>query len=593
MARTVIDPVTRVGANLRIELDIASGAVGEAWVSGTMFRGLELALRGRDPRDAWLLAQRICGTCTGVHALASVRAVENALGIVIPANARLLRNLMAGTQLVRDHVLGFYLAQGPDWVDARSALTADPAATTRLAATMSDRQGSTADMFRTVQDRLAAVVDSDQPGVLGNGWWGHPAYGLSPEQNLLLLAHLLEALDWQREFMRIQALLGGKDPHPQTYLVGGMAVVPPWGGPAGTTGRNHPQVPDRNAPDPLGPAGFEMVGGLLVTARDFVAQVFVPDVTMLSKEYPDWAALGPGAGNYLAAGEYPDDSTGRPEMLFPAGRLLNGNLALSRSVDPKDFGETVSHSWYAYSSGDTSLRAPVEGETTPAWAGAALPLTTLEDAAKYSWIKAARYQGLPTEVGPLARVLVGLANGRAEVRTSLASLLSGAGMDISAMPGVMGRLLARAVEADVVVRQAATWLSDLRTNLGSGDLAVVDVTLWDPSSWPAEARGFSLGEGPRGTVGHWVTIRDRLVADYQVVDATTWNASPRDDTGSAGPIEHALVGVPVADRARPLEALRVVHSFAPCPACAAHAFGPRSIAPVDVRVRASATEGIR
>ena len=587
MARTVIDPVTRIGGHLRLELDVAGGAVTDAWSSGTMFRGLELTLRGRDPRDAWLLAQRICGTCSGVHALASVRAVENALGVTIPVNARLLRNLLAGTLLVRDHVVDFYISQLPDWVDAKAALTADPAATARLAATQADRPTATAATFGAVRDRLAAVIGSTQPGVLGTGWWGHPAYRLSPEQDLLLLAHYLEALDWQRDFMRIHALLGGKDPHPQTFLVGGMAVAPPWGGPAGSTGRNHPQVPDRNAPMPLSTEGLALIDTLLAGARDFVDQVFVPDVRLLVGAYPDWIAMGPGGGSYLSAGEYPQDSTRTSPLLFPSGRIEDGNVERAVAVDQRAFAETVVASWYTYSNGDDALRTGTEGETTPAWPGLPLPLQTLEGQAKYSWIKAARYDGIPAEVGPLARILVGAANGRAEVRQTLAELLTGIGITASSIQGVAGRLIAKAVEAQVVARQASTWLADLRTNLGTGDVAVTDITLWDPRSWPDEASGWSTGEGPRGTVAHWVTIRDKVVADYQVIDASGWNASPRDAVGGRGPIEAALGRTPIADPARPLEALRVVHSFSPCVACAAHVFGPRSAAPVDVRVRAT------
>jgi hydrogenase large subunit len=576
VARIVIDPVTRVGGHLRVELDVASGAVTDAWSSGTMFRGIELNLRGRDPRDAWMLAERICGTCTGVHALASVRAVENALGITIPVNARVVRNLLAGTQLVRDHVVGFYQAQLPDWVDAKSAITADPSATARLAATQAQRANATAADFQAVRDRLEAVVASRQAGVLGTGWWGHPAYRLSPEQNLLLLAHFLEALDWQRDFMRIHALLGGKDPHPQTYLVGGMAVAPPWGGPTGAVGRDHPTVPDRNAPMPLSADGLTLIDSLLVGARDFVDQVFVPDVRLLLGAYPEWAKLGAGPGSYLSAGDLPDSSAKDPQFLFPTGRLATGNLAASLPVEQDTIAESVAAAWYTYASAADGLVAAVTGETTPAWPGLALPLKTLEGARKYSWIKAARYEGIPMEVGPLARLLVAVANGRAELGSALAEQMGPVGLTLDTLPGVAGRILARTVEAAVVIRQAATWLADLRTNLGTGDVAVADITYWDPASWPKETHGFSLGEGPRGMVGHWVTIRDRVVADYQVVDASTWNASPRDSVNGHGPIEAALAGVPIADPARPLEALRVVHSFSPCGACATHVFGPRA-----------------
>jgi Ni,Fe-hydrogenase I large subunit len=591
MARITIDPVTRAGGHLRIEADVAGGSVTGAWVSATMFRDLESVLRGRDARDAWLLADRICGTCSGVHALASVRAVEQALGIVIPPNARMIRNVLAGTQLVRDHVLGLYQRQGPDWVDARAALSADPAATSQLARAQSQWPKSGVSYFAGVRDRLAAVIDSDQPGLFANGPWGHPAYRLSPEQNLLLLAHLLEALDWQRSLMRIHALLGGKDPHPQTYLVGGMALAPPWGGPTPPVTREHPQVPDRDAPIALSEAGITLVAGLITEAQDFVEQVFVPDVRLLAAAYPEWGALGMAGGDFLAWGDYPEKDGADAALFLPRGRLAGGNVNLSMEADPNSVAETVAHAWFADAAGAPALRRPGEGETTPAWSGIALPLTTLEGADKYSWIKAARYDGRPTETGPLARMLVGAANGQPEIRQALERMLADTGLTLAILPSVLGRMLARAVEAQVVVRQTGSWLAELKANLATGDVAVADITRWDQSSWPSEAEGHSIGEGPRGAVGHWVRIKGGVIDAYQVVDGGTWNASPRDATGDPGPLEAALVGIPVADPARPIEIQRVVHAFAPCAACAAHLVDPRDTGPLEIRVRAG--EGTR
>ena len=585
MARIVIDPVTRTGGHLRIEADAAGGVVSGAWASATMFRDLEAVLRGRDARDAWLLAERICGTCTTVHALASVRAVENALGIEIPTNARLIRNLLAATQLVRDHVLGFYQAQGPDWVDAQSALKADPVATSRLATGISLWERSGPDYFKDMRDRLAAVIESDQPGIFANGAWGHPAYRLNPEQNLLLLAHMLEALDWQRSFMRIHALMGGKDPHPQTYLVGGMALVPPWGGPNPPIIREHPQVPEANAPLALSEDGIAMIDGLLSEAQTFVDQVFLPDVRLLAGAYPDWGRIGLGSGEYLAWGDYPEKDGKDPSLFLPRGRLSGGNLNLALDAVPDSVAEAITHAWYTYTGGDEELR-PAEGETVPAWSGQALPLTTLDVAGKYTWIKAPRYAGRPMETGPLARMLVGVANGQSEIRLALEAILHDTGLALDVMPSVLGRMLARAVEAQVVVRRAHEWLTELKANLATGDVAVVDLTYWDPSSWPAEAEGRSIGESPRGAVGHWIGIRNGVIDRYQVVDGSTWNASPGDATGGRGPIEAALAGTPVADPTRPLEIQRVVHAFAPCAACAAHLFDPRAAGPLEIRVRA-------
>ena len=579
MARITIDPITRIGGQLRVEAEIDAGKVSAAWSSATMFRGIETVLRGRDPRDAWLLAQRICGTCTGVHGLASVRAVEQALGITIPTNARLIRNILSGTVLVRDHVMTLYLASLPDWVDSSAAIRADPAATSTLASAQGAWPKSGSDYFKGVRDRLAAVVGSDQPGPFAPAWPGHPAYRLSPEQSLLLVAHALEALEWQRDFMRVLTLLGGKDTHPQTFLVGGMALVPPWGGPAVSQTRQHPQVPDHNAPIALSEEGITLMRGLVAGALAFVDQVLVPDTQLLLATFPEWAKIGTGPGSYLCNGEYPLDDGKDAARLFPAGHLTDGNLERSEPVSEASVGETVQHAWYAYGSGDESLLRPFEGETVPSYTGQ-VPLVQLSDGAKYSWVKAARLDGGVMEAGALARVLVAAANGQSEVRLTLGRQLTASGLAADAMRGTLGRSLARSIEAEVMTRKLDAWLWDLQSNLATGDVAVTSVERWDPASWPDEVEGWSLGEGPRGAVGHWLRIRDKVVDHYQVVDGSTWNTSPRDALGLPGPMEAALAGVAVADPARPVELLRVIHSFAPCAACAAHVLQPAGAGPI-------------
>ncbi len=591
MARIIIDPVTRAGGQLRVEADVAGGRVTEAWSSVTMFRGLETVLRGRDPRDAWLLAQRVCGTCTGVHALASVRAVEQALGIAIPTNARLIRNVLAGTLLVRDHVMRLYQEGLPDWVDTAAAITADPIATSRLARAAGSGPNDDADRFRGVLARLEAAVAAGQPGPLASAWAGHPAYRLSPEQSLVLVAHMLEAFDWQSDFMRIHALLGGKDPHPQTYLVGGMALVPPWGGPAASRTRQHPQVPDHNAPPALSEEGIDLMRRLVAGARAFVEQVYVPDVRLLLGAYPEWISTGAGPGSFLSFGEYPLDDGDRATRLLPGGRLMDGNLERAEPVVETAIAESALHAWYTYSNGDASLRRPAEGETEPDFTVQELPLKELDGRGKYTWTKAARYDGRVMETGPLARVLVAAANGQADIRLALGAGLTDLGLESDALTGALARMLARAIEAEVVVRKLDGWLWELRSNLATGDVSVTSVELWDPVSWPSEAEGSSLGEGPRGSVGHWIRIKDKVIDHYQLLDGSTWNASPRDGLGLTGPMEFALAGLDVADPAMPVELLRVVHSFAPCAACAAHIFEPRPGGPC--RFHTCAAEGIR
>jgi hydrogenase large subunit len=476
VARITIDPVSRIGGQLRIDADVTAGRVTGAWSSATMFRGMETVLPGRDPRDAWLLAQRICGTCNGVHAAASVRAVEQALGIRIPTNARLIRNVLTGTLFVRDHVMALYQGSLPDWVDMNAIATADPVATSRLATANSAWPNSGSTYFRDVRDRVAAAVTSGQPGPFASAWPDHPAYRLTPEQSLLLVAHMLQAFEWQADFSRIQTLLSGKEAHPQTYLVGGMSLAPPWGGPTASKTRQHPQVPDRSAPVALSDAGIDLMRGLVNDARTFVDQVFVPDISMLVAAYPEWVALGSGPGSYLACGEFPLDDGADATHLLPGGRLLDGNLQRSQPVSEAGVGETVVHAWYTYSNGDEALRRPFEGETVPEWTGE-IPLVQLSDGAKYTWIKAARYEGRVMETGALARVLVAAANGQSEVRTALGRLLASAEAAPGGMTGALGRGRSDRPQARRVAVGAQVQPGDGRRHrgehraLGSGVLA--------------------------------------------------------------------------------------------------------------------------
>jgi len=583
MSRIAIDPVTRIGGHLRIEAEVANGVVADAWSSGTMFRGLELILRGRDPRDAWLLAQRVCGSCTGVQALASVRAVEHALGVTVPRNARLVRNIIAGTQYLLDHVLHFYHLHALDWVDVESALRADPAATSTLAHSWSGwPQSSTAD-FRDARDRLQRFVSSGQLGPFANGPWGHPAYRLSAEANLLVVAHYLQALDWHRRVSRIHTILGGKNPHPQTFLVGGMALTPPWGGPSRGPGE-HPQQVEKGVPSALSAASLTEIGDLITAAKSFVIQVYAPDVLLVAGHYPEWAALGAGIGNYLSYGEFPEDDTAEPALFLPRGRVMGRVMARVEAVDQAGVTETVAHSWYTHD-GDVEVPLnPIDGRTNARYAGPALPYSTLAGSEKYSWLKAPRYLDQPMEVGPLARVLVAFVEGREEVRTAVEQAITALDVGPDALFGTLGRIVARSVEAQVIANRLGGWHEKLTENLAGGDLAFADLGRWDPGSWPQEARGWSLGEAPGGALGHWVTIRDRTIQNYQIVDASTWNGSPRDGTGRRGAWEEALVGTPVADPDRPLEILRTLHSFDPCTACGVHAFDPDDAGPIEIRV---------
>jgi Ni,Fe-hydrogenase I large subunit len=567
MTRVVIDPVSRVGGHLRIEAELTGGVVNDAWSTATMFRGIEPILEGRDPREAWLLAQRTCGACNGVHALASVRAVEDALGATIPPNARSIRNVLAGSEFVRNHVASFYQQHAPDWIDPTSALTADPAATAALARSVGTSTRSDAAFFRDAQERLGAFAKSGGSGPFFDGGPRPAATTASPETALLVMAHALDALDWQRGIVRLQTFLGGKSPHPQTFLIGGVSLAAPWGGPPPAQPMEHPGQVDARSPAALSVQGLAEMTSIVAEAKAFVDKVYIPDVLAMVRSYPDWARLGRGYRNYLAFGEFPLDDSDEPALLLPRGRVVAGNMAKVEVVDQLDIGETVAHSWYTYGDDDAALRHPSEGLTDPRYAGPVPPYPSIAGVNRYSWLKAARYRGEPMEVGPLARVLVAYVEGRRIVADRVDDMVARLGLGPDALFSTLGRTLARAIEASVVVDRLEAWLGELKASMAGGDLALARLDRWAPETWPSTASGWSMGEGPRGAVGHWVTIKDGRIEAYQIVDGTTWNASPRDAGGRRGAMEEALIGTPVANPERPVEILRTVHSFDPCTAC--------------------------
>ena len=555
MARIVVDPVTRIEGHLRLEAQLDGNKVADAWSSGTMFRGIELILRGRDPREAWIWAQRICGVCTTVHALTSVRAVENALGIEVPDNARIIRNLIGGSQLVQDHVVHFYHLHALDWVDVTLALKADPAKTSQLAQSISDYPKSSTAYFKGVQDRVKNLVASKQLSLFASGYWGHPAYQLPPEANLLAVAHYIEALDFQRDFIRIHAILGGKNPHLQTYLVGGMATA---------LDPNEPHAP-------INLERVTLLHKLIDSAVDFVEKVYIPDVLAVAPFYKDWFTRGEGLGNFLAYGEYPSGSVNDPAgFFFPRGVILNRDLSKVYPMDPANVTEYVTHSWYDYPNGDDKALHPSEGETQPRYSGPTPPFEHLDVEKKYSWLKAPRYQDKPMEVGPLARVLVAYASGHKDVQAAVNGVLAKLNAPPTVLFSTLGRIAARAIETQIMAHQLRVWMNELEKHLSTGNLKVHEGEKWDPNSWPKNARGFGFHEAPRGALGHWIEIEDKKIKNYQCVVPSTWNAGPRDAHGQRGAYEAALLNTPIADPERPVEILRTVHSFDPCLACAVH-----------------------
>jgi Ni,Fe-hydrogenase I large subunit len=557
MSHIVVDPVTRIEGHLRIEAEIEDGSVSNAWSSSTMFRGIELILQGRDPRDAWAFTQRICGVCTTVHAIASIRAVENAIGAKPPPNARILRNLIMASQCVQDHVIHFYHLHALDWVDVVSALEADPAEVSALAQSISDWPTSSTDYFTGVKERLAEFVQRGQLGPFANAYWGHSAYKLPPAANLLAVAHYLEALEWQREVIKIHAILGGKNPHLQSFLVGGMATPV-----------------DPNAQASLNIHTIAALKKLIGKAKQFVTRVYLPDLLAVASFYKDWAAYGGGVGNYLVYGEYPMSDTDKPPLFLPSGVIRNRDLSKVEEFDASKITEHIKHSWYDYAGGDDKGLHPSKGETRPNYSGPKPPYDRLDTSAKYSWLKSPRYDGMPMEVGPLARMLVAYVRGHERVKELVGGALAQLGVGPEVLFSTLGRVAARGIETQVLVEKMGDWVDQLADNMGRGELRIHDNAKWDPSTWPSDSMGAGFHEAPRGALGHWVHVKDGKIARYQCVVPSTWNAGPRDSADQPGPYEAALVGTPIANPEQPIEILRTVHSFDPCMACGVHVVEP-------------------
>jgi [NiFe] hydrogenase large subunit/hydrogenase large subunit len=571
MARTkvVVDPITRIEGHLRIEVQQEDGRIADAWASSTQFRGIELIMQGRDPRDAWAFTQRICGVCTVVHAVASLRSVEDALDIRIPPNANTIRNIVHGMQFVQDHVIHFYHLHALDWVDVVSALSANPEGTARIARSISPWPNNSATHFAEVQNRVRRFVESGQLGIFTNGYWGHPAYKLPPEVNLLAVAHYLEALDWQRDVIRLHAIFGGKNPHPN-FVVGGMASA-----------INLDSTATINA------ARLTDIQGMITRARQFVEQVYWPDLLAVASFYKEWASIGGGVGNYLTPGEFPEDDVRNLDSLyFPRGIIVGKNLNEVLPYDHTKVKEYITHSWYEYEGGDEVGLHPYEGETKARYTGPPTPWEYLQDEDKYTWMKAPRYDGMPMEVGPLARALVAYASGHEGVQELANEALGRLEVGPAALFSTLGRTAARGIETVLLARRMEQWFNDLITRVRSGDTATFTKDNWDPSSWPATAQGYGYLDAPRGSLGHWVQIENGKISRYQCVVPSTWNCSPRDGQGQMGPYEAALTdNHPLVDPERPLEILRTIHSFDPCMACGVHVLDANGGLVTEVKVQ--------
>jgi len=570
--RIVVDPITRIEGHLRIEAQMDGDRIAKAYSAGTMVRGIEIILRGRDPRDAWAFAQRICGVCTLVHGLASIRAVENALDYPIPPNAQLIRNLMNGAQYVHDHVMHFYHLHALDWVDVVSALKADPAATSALAQSISSYPKSSPGYFSDMQRKLKNFVESGQLGIFANGYWGHPAYKLPPEANLMAVAHYLEALAWQRDAAKLHTIFGGKNPHPN-FLVGGVACPI-----------------DLNSDSAINAKRLAQVQEIITRMQTFVDQVYIPDLLAIAGFYKDWGARGEGLGNFLTFGDFPEKGMDDPSsFLIPAGAILNRDLSTIHDVDMNaadEIQEYVSHSWYDYDGGKAKGLHPYDGETNLNYSGPNPPYEQLDVEQSYSWLKSPRWKGNAMEVGPLARVLMLYASGNEQAKELVGMTLSTLEVPVEALFSTLGRTAARGLETKIIADMMQTWQANLVANIKAGDTKTHNETLWEPATWPKQARGVGFMEAPRGGLAHWIVIEDEIIKNYQAVVPSTWNAGPRDQNGQPGAYEAALQdNHTLHDPQQPIEILRTIHSFDPCIACAVHVTDPDGEELIKVKVR--------
>ena len=570
--RVVVDPITRIEGHLRIEAQMNGNTIEQAYSAGTMVRGIEIILRGRDPRDAWAYAQRICGVCTLVHGIASVRSVEDALNYSIPPNAQLIRNLMIAAQYVHDHVMHFYHLHALDWVDVVSALKADPKATSELAQKISPSwPNSSAGYFADQQAKLKKFVEAGQLGIFAKAYWGHPAYKLPPEANLMAVSHYLEALAWQRDVVKLHTIFGGKNPHPN-FLVGGV-----------------PCPIDLNSDSALNMKRLSQVQDIIKTMQVFVDQVYVPDTLAIASFYKDWFKQGEGLGNFMTYGDFPEKGMDDPaSFLIPSGVILNRDLSKIHPVDlnaEDQIQEFVAHSWYDYSEGKDKGLHPYAGETELNYTGPKPPYKQLEVDQSYSWMKSPRWKGQAVEVGPLARVLMLYGTGHEHTKSLVDYTLKYLDVPVDALYSTLGRTAARTLETKIIADKMQTWFDHLIANIKAGDTKTFNETLWEPSSWPSKAQGVGYMEAPRGALAHWIVIKDQKIANYQAVVPSTWNAGPRDVQNQAGAYEASLQGHVLHDPKQPVEILRTIHSFDPCIACAVHVTDPDGEELVNVQIR--------
>ena len=549
--RISIDPITRIEGHLRIDCEIENGVVTNAWSSGTMWRGMENIVKGSDPRDAWMIMQRICGVCTTVHAIISVRAVEDALGAKVPVNAQYIRNMILSAHSMHDHIVHFYQLSAMDWVDITAALNADPDKAAEMLKGVSTWGLNSANEFRNVQNKIKSLVESGQLGIFANGYFGHPAMKLPPEVNLIAVAHYLQALECQRDCNRIVALLGGKTPHIQNLAIGGVA--------------NPINLDSQSV---LNLERLMFVKSCIDRLNDFVTQVYRVDAAIIAAYYPEWLNLGKTSGNYLSVPEYPIDGD-NSKFALTGGYIENFDISTFRPITQqkdefvvKGIKESGKHAWYE------------DDEPIEPWAGLTRPkYTGWQDEGKYSWVKAPSFYGKVVEVGPLAYLMCNLANENKDTLhhfnhiKGLYEKLSGNTLSVDHLHSTLGRIIARTVHCCVLNNILEQQWKLLVDNIGTGDTVAY---LKTDIPQTGEFKGVGFGEVPRGMLSHWVVVKNGKIENYQAVVPSTWNAGPRNQNDEMGPYELSIIGTPVADPTKPLEVVRTIHSFDPCMSCAVH-----------------------
>ena len=549
--RISIDPITRIEGHLRIDCEIENGVVTNAWSSGTMWRGMENIVKGSDPRDAWMIMQRICGVCTTVHAIMSVRAVEDALGAKVPVNAQYIRNMILSAHSMHDHIVHFYQLSAMDWVDITAALNADPDKAAEMLKGVSTWGLNSANEFLNVQNKIKSLVESGQLGIFANGYFGHPAMKLPPEVNLIAVAHYLQALECQRDCNRIVALLGGKTPHIQNLAIGGVA--------------NPINLDSQSV---LNLERLMFVKSCIDRLNDFVTQVYRVDAAIIAAYYPEWLNLGKTSGNYLSVPEYPIDGD-NSKFVLTGGYIENFDISSFRPITQqkdefvvKGIKESGKHAWYE------------DDEPLEPWAGLTRPkYTGWQDEGKYSWVKAPSFYGKVVEVGPLAYLMCNLANENKDTLhhfnhiKGLYEKLSGNTLSVDHLHSTLGRIIARTVHCCVLNNILEQQWKLLVDNIGTGDTVAY---LKTDIPQTGEFKGVGFGEVPRGMLSHWVVVKNGKIENYQAVVPSTWNAGPRNQNDEMGPYELSIIGTPVADPTKPLEVVRTIHSFDPCMSCAVH-----------------------